>query len=146
MIPVTQTRTGKVDGNCFPACLASILEIPLESIPEFGGEDEWIENTAKFLESVGLYYVQVKPDDPMLRVMFSVGRAYHTVKGTSPRGGQHACVGLNGKIVFDPHPQDGTGRGLIEVSAFGLLCSREQGSQRARMHRALDRALSSVGK
>lgn len=60
----------------------------------------------------------------MLDVMFSYGEIWHTIEGLSPRGGQHAVVGNQGKMRFDPHPQDGTGRGLVDVDAYGLLCAR----------------------
>lgn len=35
MIPVSQTIVHPTDGNCFQACLASVLEQPLGSIPHF---------------------------------------------------------------------------------------------------------------
>jgi hypothetical protein len=123
MIPVTQTRTG-ANGNCFAACLASILEVPMHVVPDFGGDDVWLGNAQSFLAGFGLYYIQVPPDDPALWNAFTSGEVFHTIEGTSPRGGQHAVVGRNGEMVHDPHPQDGTGRGLVDVDAYGLLCAR----------------------
>lgn len=122
MIAVTQTRTGP-GGNCFAACMASILEIPLHVVPELAADDQ-TERAQRFLEDFGLYYVQVDPDDPVLETAFSHGDVFHTIEGTSPRGGQHAVVGLNGEMIHDPHPQDGTGRGLVSVDAYGLICAR----------------------
>ena len=104
--------------------MASILEIPIWEIPEFGDDEVFLQNIQAFLEPRGLYYVQVDPDDPVLEIAFRAGEVYHTCEGLSPRGGQHACVGLNGSIVWDPHPQDGTGRGLVSVECYGLLCAR----------------------
>lgn len=124
MIPITQTRTGP-DGNCFSACLASILEVPLHVIPEFAlDEDLFLDQIQEFLLPHGLFYLQVAPDDPMLEHVFRTGETWHTIEGVSPRGGGHACVGLNGEISFDPHPEDGTGRGLVQVEVFGLFCNR----------------------
>jgi len=128
-IPVTQTRTGP-EGNCMSATLASILEIPIWEVPELGGDEEFLENIQKFLEPRGLYYVQVKPDDPVLETAFQRGEVYHTVEGVSPRGGMHACVGLNGSILWDPHPNDGSGHGLVSVECFGLLCARMDNGKR----------------
>lgn len=123
MIPVQQTRVGS-DGNCWPSCIASILEIPLAEIPEFSREPEqWLVDVQEWLAGLGLYYVQVKPNDPALRAAFRSGGTVWTVmEGMSPRGGQHACVALNGKIYFDPHPPH-TG-GLVSVACYGLLCGR----------------------
>ena len=125
MIPVTQTRTGQEQGNCFESCIASILEIPLWGVPDFGDDRVFLDRIASFLLPRGLYYVQVKPDNEVLDRMFRAGPdIYHTIEGVSPRGGQHAVVGRNGKMVVDPHPQDGTARGLVSVECFGLICTR----------------------
>lgn len=124
MTRVTQTRTGE-NGNCFAACLASIFDLPMESIPDFEvTEPGWLGRVAEFLELLDLYYVQVDTDDAMLAEMFRYGRTYTLMIGVSPRGGLHAVVALNGEMVHDPHPQDGTGRGLVKVECYGLLCSR----------------------
>jgi GNAT superfamily N-acetyltransferase len=112
MKPVTQTRTGD-RGNCFASCLASIFETPL---PEFGlTEDEGYDaNVDKWLAKRGWQYSQTEDTSTP-----PIG--YHTIEGVSPRGGMHATVGLNGKMVWDPHPEDGTGHGLVKVVRYGLL-------------------------
>lgn len=52
MIPVFQTRlTREEAGNCFEACVASILEVPIETVPDFGAlllerEPRWPELVA----------------------------------------------------------------------------------------------------
>lgn len=122
MIPVTQTRIGSPNGNCFAACLASILE---EKLPEFGvnvSEDTFWRNADRWLARRGLRYVQV-PYDPS-----NPPKGWGTVEGTSPRGGQHACVAYNGRMVHDPHPvEDDPRRGLVEPRAWGLLLPLGEG-------------------
>ena len=114
MIPVTQTRTGPVDGNCFAASLASILNLPLRKVPDFPecNEDPGVD---RFLAGYGLKYVEVPYDraDPPIGA--------HTIIGVSPRGGMHCVVGKDGRCVWDPHPMDGTGRGLTKPTGYGLL-------------------------
>ena len=112
MIPVTQTRTGEPDGNCFATSLASVFET---SIPEFDlpGTDYWA-NVDDWLRSRGCSYRQEPITDP-------APRGWHLIEGLSPRGGQHAIVGYNGRMVHDPHPQDGTGRGLVRPERWGVL-------------------------
>lgn len=104
--------------------LAAILDIDGRDVPDFGDDKVYLENIAKFLNGFDLAYVQVLPSDPVVQAMFKVGEMYHTVEGLSPRGGLHACVGLNGKIVWDPHPEDGSQHGLVRVDCFGLLVAR----------------------
>jgi hypothetical protein len=113
------------EGRCFEAALASILEIPESDVPDFGKDEaQFLRDTEAFLGKFGLYYVQVLPTMPGIEEAFATGTVYHTIEGKSPRGGLHACVGRNGKIVHDPHPSDGTGRGLVRVDCYGLLCKR----------------------
>lgn len=110
---VVQTRTG-ADGNCFAACLASILEISIASVPEFDDGWGWMDRANDFLSEHGVFYRRVP--------MSSKPSGYSTIEGISPRGGLHACVALDGELVWDPHPiEDGTGQGLVEPRYYGLL-------------------------
>ena len=117
MKPVTQTRTGRV-GNCFAACLASIFETPLPELGLAGRDPAYDGNVDKWLAKRGYRYTQVPAEG-----LAPVG--YHTIEGISPRGGMHATVGLNGKMVWDPHPNDGTQHGLKTVERYGLLTPLE---------------------
>jgi len=123
MTPQTQTRTG-IHGRCMETSIACIMDIPESEVPDFGDDDVYLNKIATFLEPFGLYYVEVSPGNELINEVFKVGKTYHLINGISPRKGPHAVVGCNGRIVWDPHPQDGTGRGLIRVDCFGLLCNR----------------------
>jgi hypothetical protein len=118
MIPITQTRTGE-RGNCMRACLASILELPLAVVPEFDQRTDelFYADINRWLRGKALEYRQV----PL--TVKPIG--YSTIEGASPRGGQHGCVAKDGVLVWDPHPLDGTGRGLVEPQRYGLLLPLE---------------------
>lgn len=59
MKPVFQTRFGK-EGNCWPACLASMLELPLEETDHCTcSNPRWREDTDALLAKRGLFYVQI---------------------------------------------------------------------------------------
>ncbi len=108
---VVQTRTG-ADGNCLAACMASILELPLSSVPEFG--EDWLRDLNGWLAERGLAYRRVP--------MYAKPSGWSTIEGISPRGGLHACVAHDGELIWDPHPiEDGTGQGLVEPRYYGLL-------------------------
>ena len=115
MKPVTQSRTGN-NGTCFRACLASVLDLKENDVPDFpdANQDPGVNH---FLAKHGLRYDEVSAHDPDTPPPVGL----HIMLGTSPRGGDHAVVGRDGKLIHDPHPQDGTGRGLVEVSHWGLL-------------------------
>jgi len=108
--PTYQTRIGD-NGNCFAACLASILEMPL---PEFGLDDEYWGRVDKWLVRRGLTYKQVP--------LNQIPHGWSTIEGISPRGGMHACVAYDGVLKFDPHPPKyHDGQGLVEPKYYGVL-------------------------
>ena len=112
MRPITQSRVGE-SGTCFRSALASVLNLRESQVPDFP-EANCDLGVDEFLKPRGLRYEEYPITNP-------APSGYHFILGTSPRGGQHCVVGLNGKLAFDPHPQDGTGRGLAEPKSWGVL-------------------------
>lgn len=116
MKPVDQTKLGVPDGNCFPACLASILERPLETIPEFKGE-EWQARYADWLRELGLSLITIRLPDGIENSNAEARRyylpGYCILAVQSPRldGHLHAVVARDGEIVHDPHPMREMGVG-----------------------------------
>jgi hypothetical protein len=89
-----------------------------DQVPDFpkANQDPGVN---RFLAKHGLRYEQRPITDP-------APAGWHTIEGTSPRGGEHAVVGFNGRFKFDPHPQDGTGRGLVKKKTWGVLMPIDQ--------------------
>ena len=122
MIKIYQTRFGGIDkpleeqGNCFQACLASILEIPLEEAfdcilydrsprgtelpkqPWYLAFNKWL---AKFnLTSI---YLSWQPTMPTVTTILG----YHIAEVKSPtleNGETHAVVIHDGDLVHNPNP------------------------------------------
>lgn len=143
MRPVFQTRT-EVDpdrgicGNCFQAAVASILELSLESVPDFMQEDldrriaagatprvawdgdwQWWDALQEWLREQGLMYIEISSPDSWTDIHPSLG--FHLINGKSPRGDyDHTVVGYAGKIVHDPR-QDANGSGLESQKGFGFF-------------------------
>ena len=112
MKPVDQTTYGLNNGNCFSACIASILEIPLEEVPLFLGA-HW-PGFAPWLAERGLAA-------SIYRSEVYVPRGYSIAGGQSLRfaGRNHACVARDGAVVHDPHfSRDGLPFG---VTAYVVL-------------------------
>lgn len=128
MKPVDQTKFGRGEGNCFAACIASILEVPLEALPNINGysDDEWWTKTQRWVEENSDYsYIEVnitslEEANPIF------GSSYWIATGKSPRGDfRHAVVYLRGKMVHDPHPDR---KGLVgepESAGFFTLAAKE---------------------
>ena len=125
MESVFQTKFGGEDatweerGDCFRACLASIFELPLEGVPDFGTDDEdgsWYRELQAWLLPRNLCMVEV----PFDKVTGAWG--YAILGESSPRvKGGHAVVVRDRHVVHDPHP-DQPSRGDPEV--FYLFLAR----------------------
>lgn len=120
MIPVAQTLLGPTDGNCLPACVASILELDLSAVPNFcAGEDDgnWVARLASWLAEDGwcavhCCFVHEDPgvDHDQESIDFIVTWmkrrkiGYAIVNGYTERGLPHSTVWNQGELVHDPHP------------------------------------------
>jgi len=115
----TQSRTGET-GTCFRTCIASLLDLKESQVPDWpeANQDPGVD---KWLAKRGLKYEEVPVSNHGVRPA-----GYYFALGLSPRGGQHAVIMKDGKLVMDPHPQDGTGRGLVKVESWGVLVPTEK--------------------
>jgi hypothetical protein len=123
MVPVDQEIICDTKGDCFSACVASILECPLSEVPKFAADtetseqfwktiDAWLLGRGRKLLSITI------PDPQMLERMYFENGDYCILTGVSPRRKAdgnikyHAVVGTGQgygiKMVHDPHP-DRTG-------------------------------------
>lgn len=151
MIPVTQTkvvvRNSKdeiiVHGNCYAACIASLMELPITEVPNvevFFHLDNsfWNEIMLTFINSKGwdigcddrfkvyhpeLHYQLRGPADKdfdlwLNELKFELLREYYLVSGQSSRGVNHICIYQNGRLVHDPHP---TKEGILTFDFFQSL-------------------------
>lgn len=120
MISVYQTKFGGEEGNCLAACLASIFELPIEAIPDFGEDALWFARfEAWMVENFGL-----QPVDLAISPLSDWRpKGYHLICGKSPRGDfEHAIVGRNGEAVHDPHPEGGCELETVETYTVFLAC------------------------
>lgn len=120
MIPITQTKVGD-RGNCLSACVASLLEIPIEWVPDFTRElhgpvtPQPIKlNT--WLSTVGLEALYFMTD--IMHPDHACPNGYYIMTGWSPRGRPHVVIGLDKSIAHDPHPSR---TGLTRVDGFIIL-------------------------
>lgn len=114
MTPVSQSKLYTPDaihnGNCFAACLASLLDLPLWMVPPFEdmfGRAEWRGRVEDWLErmfTLTLVKTDGHPFESLPR--FYIG------SGLSPRGVRHSVIYERGVVVHDPHP---SGAGIAEV-------------------------------
>jgi hypothetical protein len=130
MIPVDQeflhsTEPDGERGDCFRACVASLLDVPREYVPHFMSralEDRWFEELQSFLRPRELVYVRMGSE-----FLAWIPKGSHPLviaSGPSPRGPyRHAVVGELSwegyRTVHDPHPSRAGLAG--DPDAFGLF-------------------------
>lgn len=134
MKQVEQTKFGGPDapreeqGDCFAACLASILELSLAEVPSFtprqGSEyltpsgKHWWDEALDWLAEHNLTILPLKAgvmqEEGFIPVKDSVGfyrGSYQLLTTHGPRGYDHTVVASAGRVVWDPHPQREMGIG-----------------------------------
>jgi hypothetical protein len=122
MRPTTQTREGYPFGDCVRASYATLLGLPLSAVPRFdpavlGGEDQR-DRERRWLRSIGFTLVEISSAPDELPDAFRSVNGPHLISGISPRGFGHRCVGLDGNLIWDPHPSHS---GLDKIYSIGLL-------------------------
>lgn len=122
MKPIEQNQNN-LDDNCLQACIASVLELSIEDVPNFAATDrgngEYIQSLNNFLIKYNLQALSIwfgDWDDPANWTP----AGYHLIYGISPRGLKHAVVGYQGEMVFDPHPSHS---GLVKIENYTVFVS-----------------------
>lgn len=120
MKPVTQTIVDDGRGNCYAACIASLLDLPIDAVPNFVEAEDMHQAAWKWLAERGLRPVRMcfPSLEALQSTYFDHPGLYCVLSGESPRrkadGGKkwHAVVGFAAgygvEVVHDPHP-DRTG-------------------------------------
>jgi len=104
MRPVDQRIVERGRGDCLRACLASILELTPDQVPNFSdfaryAEDEsWAKPMWNFLRERGLEFYSVYPPLKPHGYCIAVGKSPNIV------GCTHAVVWRYDRLVHDPNP------------------------------------------
>jgi len=144
MKPVDQTIVADKIGDCLRACVCSLLELPIEAVPNFA-ECGFFDGLDKWLDERGLLFIRFKiPDDGYRNEKYDselshkaiwFGYAgqegnpdYMLAWGQSPRNDaegkprQHIVVaqanGYGVKVAHDPHESRA---GLVKICGFGWI-------------------------
>jgi hypothetical protein len=122
---VEQTKYPPPFGNCFAACVASVLECELEDVPQPGLESHDADGFYEYIERVQVWLAQRN-----LRLYFidlTAGESlfgYGICFGSPPGADSGHCVVIhNGDIVWDPDTRGGNTEGYewLHVAFFGVI-------------------------
>lgn len=142
MKPVRQRTVHQGYGDCFAACLASLLELPIEAVPSDVSSSHW--NTVKgFLGQFGLDITYHNAQSPI----WSDSPWIAGVKSKNYPGVTHAIIMQGSCVLFDPSTKVRykTGTGLlgndtvvggyiIRVADFSLLHELDKYRNRSTKH------------
>lgn len=144
MKPVKQRTVHHAYGDCFPACLASLLELPIEVVPN-DHSHTWLAIHRVFLGQFGLEITFHDASGPI----WSSGPWIATVKSKNFEGGSHAILMKGHEVLFDPTTKSGyrkgtnllgqnvvTGGYIIRVTDFSLLHELDEYRERL-IHKAV---------
>ena len=114
MTPVKQSKLyspqGIHHGNCYAACLASLLDLPLWMVPPFEemfARGDWRSRTDEWLKRIfNLKLVRVEGHNQAELPEFYIAN------GPSARGVHHSVIYSKGQLVHDPHYSN---EGITEV-------------------------------
>lgn len=97
MKPVEQQVVDQDVGDCFSACIASILELPLERVPVIHGDGAWDRWMDWFhAANLALILLDKSPPPP--------GYSIRSILSYNYEARTHAVVAFNGAVVHDPSP------------------------------------------
>jgi hypothetical protein len=106
MTPVNQTKLfhsgGIGNGDCYAACLASLLDLPLWMVPPFDqmfGRSDWRVRTNRWLERFfKMELVRTEGHD------WKALPEFYIANGPGARGVYHSVIFRSGELAHDPHP------------------------------------------
>ena len=126
MKPVMQTKLEPPKGNCWAACVASVLEVELECVPAveftrlYGEEDGEGADVDVFWDTWDAWLAE--RNIARARIALPNGcdlpKGYLIVAGKGPRGMKHCVVYHNGQLAHDPYPG---GAGVERVTEANML-------------------------
>lgn len=129
MKPVCQTIFGTGRGNCFAACVASILELPIEEVPNFCADTPEGENWYPPFQAwaaargvIGMPFVLPSADcEVLLRLARDEFPALPCIVFGATENGGHCVVFQAGAPVHDPNPRREQRGALFSLSMVLFL-------------------------
>jgi hypothetical protein len=108
MKPVMQTKFGE-DGNCFAACVASILEVSIDEVPWLKEPENWedyslrLNNYLKEKHNLKLFAFEYDLVTNHYPDILTDG--FYIVSGKIEGGLEHSVIYKNGELVHDSNPK-----------------------------------------
>lgn len=128
MKPVMQTLFNTTNGNCFQACVASIMELPLTNVPNFmdfnDDKGHWWREFGAWLRRRNMFHYSVELAEPNRGEWADWLEDKQLIYlGSIKSGGVHHALVLKGtNVIHDPWPNNAkfTFDDIVDIQFF--LC------------------------
>lgn len=104
LTPVFQAEEGP-NGNCFAACLSTILSVPFAEIPDFRNMEDWSDKLNGWARLIGWNVWFVPGDGRSVVDQEIVPKGWSIVAHKTLSGFIHSAVFFDGWLVHDPSPR-----------------------------------------
>lgn len=106
-----QTIFGDKQGNCYATCIAALIGVPLEEVPNFCLKDSWLADSIEWLHERGWGVAYVYDRASRTSKLSDATAIWSSLPviltGKSPRGDfNHCAIYHEDKLLHDPHPDD----------------------------------------
>jgi len=124
MKKVMQTKLVKGRGDCLPACVASLLHLKLEDVPDFVAlnRSRWPDLLLRWLSDYGYGNLVLSRQQASNVGLKESGALCIAVGKTTRSEEYHAVLWRRGKCLHDPHPY---GAGLRGKPAYFIVLLRQ---------------------
>lgn len=102
-------------GDCHRTCIACLLDLEPEEVPNFGEHygdiPAFFKAEKEYLESQGLASINIAYQGELENVLTAIGtndpNVYYILGGAGARGFNHSVVACGGEIIHDPYENGG---------------------------------------
>lgn len=107
---VYQTKYG-VEGNCFAACVASLLELPIDEVPFLGTDEEWDDYEERLNEFLPRFQLKITTfhltsEDWKKFIQNFFADTFIITGYSTSLDLEHAVITLNGEVVHNPNDRN----------------------------------------
>lgn len=117
MNEIKQTKFGK-EGNCLEACIASLLEIDINSIPCYKEKNWNVLLNEWLIKNHNCYLLPLDAKECLISFRKIMKNTIYIASGNSPRNMFHAVLYKNNKMIFDPHPSN---EGIEKIECIDFI-------------------------
>lgn len=131
MTPILQTIFDNNKGDCLRACVASLLDLNADKVPNFMEHDDWFSAFYGYLTSSGYAYTGIQKPKKAIQLSPGVNGYYiGSINSLNFPGRTHVVIFKGLDFVHDPTISENKFNGNIEDVLHFYMIERSLGNER----------------